>query len=693
MTDPIRNRSHLLLGSATAALALALALPQRAEAQAINAEGTVVTGSAEITPGSGEDLIDIFSPTVVIDWNPFENAAGDALDFLPTGATARFQSSSLPDFAVLNRILPATNGNIAVIDGNVISRVFGQTGPTAGGFVAFYSPTGILIGNNASFDVGSLLLTTLEPDATSFADFAENGGFMQLAGATGSTARIQIDPGAQILASPENAFFAAVAADVEMRGTAFVNGSHAYVAGEVVNLQFSNGLFNIIVPVGTAASGTVMEVDGNVGGPSSTGLTGDNHMIYGVAVAQNDPISMIFRGNLGFEPAQSAGIVNGEIILSANYSVFGRNAGGGSIADGIGAVFNSTGSVSSARADLFLEDFTATSSLLAVGTHRTQAIASGAGSSVEGNLLLVGRESAELIASNGQDFTISGDVLVDARDYGVVSSSLGDLLLANAQGGDAFMEANTNGTVAVGGDALVTADAIGGTYFGPEVGGLFQAGSAFAGTARMGANAGSLTINGIAAISARGVGSSSFEHEFGAEARGGIAQVFATQGGSITLQQDLEVRADAVGATGATSDTSTASDAFGGEALFEIFESGSILVGGSAFVNASAAGGLSNDSADGSLADAGTAVVSVDGDGQITITGDLFLNADALGGTNQGGAGGTALGGAARLATSAGGSVIIENNFDATASAFGGEGTVGGDGFGGIAGAIAITGS
>jgi hypothetical protein len=118
---------------------------------------------------------------------------------------------------------------------------------------------------------------------------------------------------------------------------------------------------------------------------------------------------MIFRGNLGFDPAASAGIVNGEIILSANYNVNGRLVDGGSIADGVSANFGNNTELSTTRADIFLEDFTATSSLLAISTHRTQVTAFNAGSSVTGNLLMVGRESAELTASNGQNFTITGD--------------------------------------------------------------------------------------------------------------------------------------------------------------------------------------------------------------------------------------------------------------------------------------------
>lgn len=696
MTHLTRNRSRLFLGCGSAALALALALaPQSAQAQGIDASGSVVFGSAEITDLSAtETLVDVFSNTVVIDWTPNENAAGNANDFIRTGALARFEGASLPNFAVLNRILPSTNGNVVVIDGSVISRALDPNsgGLVPGGFVAFYSPTGILIGNNATFDVGSLMLTTLNVSDTDFQNFAEFGFGMTMQGAQGSTARIAISPGAQISATAENSFFAVVAADVQMLGTARINGSHAYVAGEVVNLSFSNGLFNISVPVGTAASGTVMELNGNIGGPASNGA-GDNHMIYGVAAAQADPISMIFRGNLGFDPAQSAGIVNGEIILSANHNVFGRFVDGGSISDGINATFGANSATSNVRADIFMEDFAATSSVLAISTHRTQVTAVNSASSVLGNLLMVGRENAELTASNGQNFVISGDVLVSAQDYGVVSSSLQSLDQINATGGTAFIDAFGGGNISIGGSALVAADAFAGADDLNRIAGTAQGGSAL-----IGSTGGTLDILGNATVSARGEGTSLFGIQTGATSRGGLAQFFSTQGGLVTLGGSLLVDAGAIGAQGSQFSPSTASDAFGGNAIINVFNgAGSIAIGGDVTVDASAFGGSSNNAGAGSVGDAGQAIVNIDGTGLIGITGALRLNAAGLGGDNAGGIGGTGFGGRASAATFTGGTINIGSNFDSSFDAYaegvGGNGQTGGDGFGGIAGANALIGT
>ena len=686
MTRPTRNRSHLLLGCGSAALALALAFaPERAAAQAFNAGGTVTDGVAFISdPAPGQTTIDVVTPTTVIDWTPTLDNMGNALTFLPAGNTATFQSGQLQNFAVLNRILPDANNNIAVINGNVISRVIGATGlPTPGGTVAFYSPTGLLIGSSATFDVGSLLLTALDTSPASFANFF-NGGNLSLVGATGSTARISISPGAQISALAENSFFAVVAADVEMFGDARINGSHAYVAGEVVNLQLSNGLFNISIPVGTAATGEVVTLNGNIGGPSSTGV-GDNHILYAVARASADPISMLFSGNLGFDPAQSAGIVNGEIILAANYNVFGRSVDTGSIDQGIAAEFRDQFATSDVRADITLLDFDAGSSVLAIGTGQTIA---GGNSTVTGNLLLVGRDVAAIDAINGETFEVSGDVLIDARDYGVVSSSLQTLDAINATGGTARILASGGATVNIGGDAVVTADAFAGA---DDLSGI--GGSAQGGFADITAAGGSITIDGLASVRASGFGSTLSFIRTGAPARGGAARVTVLNGGSASFGQDLAIIATGVGADGDLFGPSTVSDSFGGTALLDITGAGTVSIGGAATLDASADAGGANAASGGALADAGEATVSINGAGTITITGGLNLSASAFGGTNAGGKGGTGLGGAARAVTQNGGQLSVAGDFSARADARGGDGLSGGDGFGGIAGANAITGA
>jgi len=630
----------------------------------------------------------------VIDWQPFQDATGNALVFLPNGTTAFYQNSPTAQingqFAVLNRILPTPGGNAAVINGSVISQIFDAAGGSSiGGFVAFYSPTGIVIGNTATFDVGQLLLTTLDvPSNEEFQNFVESGAALPLVGATNSTAQIRIDPGSQINATRDNAFFAAVAANIQMSGTTRVNGSQAFVAGEIVNLTFSNGLFNIEVPLGTAASGQVLTVDGTVGGPSSLGV-GDNHMIYGVARASKDPISMLFSGNLGFDPAQTAGVVNGEIILAANYDVFGRVVDGGSISQGIAATFSGNTGFFGPRADIVVQDFNASSSLLAIGTHAATVSAVNADSSVQGNLLVVGRESATVSATAGFDLLISGDVLVDSTEFAASGSFVQSLDTINATGGNSLIEAGTGSVITINGSAQVLADAFAGADFGQSI-----AGTATGGTAAISGNGGAVSVGGVGFVSARGFGTGTPDIITGAEVRGGSAQIRARAGGSVGIVQQASVFAGAGGSVGSLSTPSTLSNAYGGDARIAVLDGGgTINIGASTQLDASAFGGAANAVGTGSVGDGGEATVSILDSGLITLGSSLFLNASGTGGNNAGGTGGTGLGGRASISTFNGGTVQLTGSLFADANGSGGDGINGGNGFGGIAGANARVGS
>ena len=685
------NRSQLLLGCGATALAVALTLaPQRAEAQAFQATPLVVQGDATIDRGTpGQDSIQINTPTAVIDWTPAQDASGNALDYLPTGNTATFfDAPGQGGFAVLNRILPSTNGNVVVMNGTVVTRLQDAVGGlTPGGFVAFYSPTGFLIGSTALFDVGSLMLTTLEPSLTSFDAFATSGGPLSLTGTTGTTARITINPGATISATPENSFFIAAAAGIDVFGDVQINGSHAYVAAEQVNLTLTNGLFDIVIPVGTSVA-NAMNINGNVGGPSSTGA-GDNHMIYAVAQAAANPIQMLFGGNLGFAPAASAGVVNGEIILAANYDVFGRTVNGGSVSDGTLARFTGRTETSTTQADIFVTDANISSSTLAIGTHLTQVTAFNGPAVVDGNLQVIARQNANLTASNGQTFLVTGDVLVASDDAGLVGSSLPDPNSINAAAGLAFIDAFGGGTLSINGNAVVSADAFSGAETISLIGG-----SASGGQAQLGSTGGTLNIAGEAFVSARAESTPFAGLVDAGTMDGGLAQVFSTSGGDVSIVGNLTVFASALGTDVSAGTISAGGSAVGGSALVNVFNgTGSLTLDGDVLLDASAVAGDGNANTTGGTAIGGAANFNTqDAGAVVNVAGDVLLVAEAFGSRNVGGPGGDATGGSGQLGTILG-TITIDGTYRTSASATGGDGVDGGNGTAGIAGVFADQGT
>ena len=104
----------------------------------------------------GQTNVTINQQQAVINWTATNNPSGGQIVFQPDGTTATFSGAS--NFAVLNRITPGTAGNAIYMGGNINSLVGDVTRPAT---VFFYSPNGIVIGQNARIDVGSLGLTTL----------------------------------------------------------------------------------------------------------------------------------------------------------------------------------------------------------------------------------------------------------------------------------------------------------------------------------------------------------------------------------------------------------------------------------------------------------------------------------------------------------------------------------------------------
>src|SRR3546814_13129340 len=101
-----------------------------------------------------------------------------------------------------------------------------------------------MIGSNATFDVGNLLLTTLDPafDPQTGEFFANNTYRLTQAVTPGST--IAILPGAQINALNEGSYVAMAAPRIAPGGTVTVNGAAAYRAAPADDMSINQGLFD-----------------------------------------------------------------------------------------------------------------------------------------------------------------------------------------------------------------------------------------------------------------------------------------------------------------------------------------------------------------------------------------------------------------------------------------------------------------
>ena len=687
------SKSVLLQSCGGVALALgAMALSAPAHAQAFQATPSVVQGSVTIDRAvPNVDTITVDGLDAVIDWTPDE-INGSALTFLPNGNTAVFQSlPGATDFAVINRVLPSLNGDVTVMNGAVISQLQQLAGPPVpGGNVMFYSSTGLIIGSTATFDVGGLVLTSLAPDIATFGQFASSTGSTSFTGVTNDASFVQIDPGATITATEDGSYFAVVTPQVTMSGIADINGSTAYVAAQETTLSYADGLFDIVITTGTNV-GTPIFHDGTTTGPASNGGT-DNHVIYAVMQAQANPITALFTGDLGFAPAVSATIDNGEVVLVGNYDVLGLDVAGDTI--GSGTFFSGRNETSNVQADIFVTDNSViTSNITAITTHTaSMQVLSDGPIDVVGDVTLVGRTNAEIFATAGFAVNIDGDVLVSARNFGNVVGTVGTPGELDAIGGTALISAN-GGDITITGEAVVNARASSGVATIDLVGGTAQGGTAFAeaqngatldvgGSLRVLANASSFQLPGL---------------NIAGDQTGGSAQIAAFDGGSVLVAGDAQ--AQAFGASVTTSGTAVTqvSNGIGGSAqiLVDALNAPSLVdIAQNVLIDARGSAG-SGGPVGGAGGDGvgGFAGLQVFNGGEALLGGIATLDATGSGGTHANGIGGTGVGGFALGEVSGNGNLVIDGALNVFSNGNGGDGEVGGAGYGGQARVSVVTGT
>jgi filamentous hemagglutinin family protein len=319
------SRTKLLISCASLAIATAGLFPQKAQAQAFQGTiGSTSGSSVTRTNTSGTSETITVGGNATINWSPTDVATGTAaaIDFLPAGNTATYTSSSgVVDYTVLNRIVPVDPSRPIALNGTVVATLQGTS--AIGGNVWFYSPGGILVGANALFNVGGLLLTTADPGAGWSADA---NGFSGSFATSDPNSKVSIASGAQINALQQNSYVAVIAPRVEQGGTVKVDGSAAYVAANSLTMTMNQGLFDIEVDVGggTDDPNGVVHTGSTTSG--DTAALSATHKIYIVAVPKNLALTMLLGGTIGFD-ANTVGYDNGQIVLSAGLRINDTGSG------------------------------------------------------------------------------------------------------------------------------------------------------------------------------------------------------------------------------------------------------------------------------------------------------------------------------------------------------------------------------
>lgn len=661
---PVRTR--MLLGCALAAL---VAAPGAARAQAFNANPAVVAGSVTFDRATpGVETITVETPSAVINWTPiFSPPAPDPIVFLPGGNVATFRNGSAnADFAVLNRIIPVSDSRIR-FDGTVIGRLQTAAGSVPGGTVVFSSPTGIIVGANALFDVGNLLLTTLAPELDASGNFFIGGTFRLGGGGQFGGSAVVTEAGARFNAPSEGSWIAMVAPRVEHGGNVRVNGSAAYVAAEQVQIRINQGLFDIDIQVGTTQAAPIVH-SGASGGPASSGA-GDNHIVYLAAAPQNQAITLLLGGAAGFDAAVSATIENGAIVLSAGHDIAGTAIS--PVQEGAGA------------SDFLIRSGSYTSDVFGRASQNFIVGDVVAGSvAFEQDLSIAARQRADLIADQGYILRVAGNAFVSAANLEPV---IIDATTSDVTGGFARIFAGSGARVEIAGDATIDVSARGAVNPADPAG---VAGSGTGGNAFVTSDKGNIDIGGNLAMRSDGSGGRNADGtaaNVGGAGRGGVATVEALGGGVLRVGGNADISA---GGTGSDSSGALGGEGTGGEASLSAETGGTITIGGGASVAATGTGGQAPGAdSTGGAGRGGTALIVATG-GTLDVPAAASARADGIGG--DGATGGTGIGGRARIEATAGrvaslGTLSARANGSGGAAAFGIGGT-GGTGRGGDAG-------
>ena len=704
MTKLHRTRSTLCSTLAIATALMVGASP--AVAQALLGTVTSSSGVGTITNGPGSTVIPVTGQQAIINWSATGPSSGGVTTFSNAGSTTSFTGTN--NFAILNRVAPTAAGNSIFMGGNINSLVNGQVGGT----VYFYSPNGIVIGSNASINVGSLGLTTLPiADAEGFwmSGFGTASPRVAFGAATNAASFVRTAGGSVLNANGFGNYVALVAPRIEHRGTIRTDSGAALVAAGAATITFSpSGLYNIAVTAGSIDANGVVVDGGRIERNSAAGST--PHRAYLVSVPANNAMTMLVQGRaqLGFDIAGAAGVEGNAVVLSAGHDIAngaasGVSAGAAGTDGDITLVDSSfTSRVAATARDNFFADANSGtmrfSDDLTVRARLGQIEASGGATQllIDGDLsidvskvALTAGESAvsagyNLLTLTGATMTVAGTTSINASARGGDSSTAG-VASGSATGGTVFVQAQSGSTINLSTGLTVSAGATAGSTGASGVdSGHGQGGNIFIDS-----------VTGNSRVNVAGFLS------LEANASGGLAQCVTCSGiggngtgGTVLIRTFLDANNNisitgpsvlAANGTGTSGNSGASGTGTGGIARVSTTTTGLVSLG-SLLMSAGGFGGDHNAGGIAGAGNGGSALVSASGGGTVSIS-DAILVAEALGGSSMGagGTGGAANGGNAQLLAS-GGTLNILSTVDLSADAIGGTGNAkGGAADGGLA--------
>jgi hypothetical protein len=648
-----------------AVAALLTALPRAASAQSFNGSPSVVAGDALVTTGPGTTNVDVFLPETVINWSSVVGADPNAIDFQPAGTTATFTGGpNIGDYTVLNRILPmspsgAPAAATVAFNGTVNSSLFNDA---PGGNIWFYSPTGIIVGPTATFNVGSLILTTDdiqfvpgEPDISNGSIYGP-GGLVQFRGGSGSTGLVDIQPGAKITADGPSSYVALVAPRVQQGGTVSANGPIGYIGAEQVDMTINAGLFDISILAGTTDSNGVVHT-GTTTGPASTGYF-DQQQIMMVAMPKATALTMLLSGSIGYAPAASAYDDGSSIVLSAGYST---QAPASETTDSLGKIS--------------IDDAAFSNPLTAYATGSIGVTGNDGPVSFAPYTNLFAQDAIDITLAAGQSLTLAGGLTASAGRTGKGGTI--DVMLGTGASLTAasYIDLNASSNVVpfatapyVNADGgTITVDVDGGTISSTGISGSASASAGYdpvlGGTARGGSvafsvrNGGSIGGSGYLSALADAYGGSS--DDAAGDAIAGVTSL--TSDGGVLSLGSVYLGANAYAANGGN----TSGAAIGGTA--------SLLLDGGTYswnnltLTTDSTGSYSGAQGGGATGRADAIDVSIVGAAALTVTGSFFSSSDAYGSFNPA-ADSVVRGGGINLSVAEGSSLTF-GNLTATAEA------------------------